>query len=567
MSRFFIERPVFSSVISLLILLAGVVAIINLPVEQYPNLTPPSISVTAQYPGASPEIIASTVAAPLEQRINGVSDMIYMNSISSSSGSMSLLVYFRVGADPDLAMINVNNRVQAALSALPRDVQAYGVKVEKKSSAILQVISLTSPEGLYDTIYIGNYALVNIVDELKRIPGIGDASVMSANDYAMRIWLKPDILRRFNLTPSDIYAAVQEQNAQRAAGKIGQPPYKDDLDRAYMIVAPGRLETPEEFGNIIIRASADGSALRLKEVADVELGSQTYDFTGSNNKIPAVPIGVYLAPGANSIAAAKAVNDKMVELAANLPQGIEYKVAYDTTIFVSESIKEVVHTLFEAIVLVFLVVFLFLKKWRATLIPCLAVPVSIVGAFAGMLALGFSINTLTLFGLVLAIGIVVDDAIVVLENVERIMREQRLPVKEATIKAMEEVSGAVVAIVFVLCAVFVPVAFMGGFAGAMYQQFAVTIAVAVVISGIVALTLTPALCILLLKEEEHEETGFFAAFDRIFTQITEKYTALVEILLSRKALSFAAVGVIVALALLLASRVPPRCFPMKTRAR
>ena len=562
MTRFFIDRPIFSTVISLLIVLAGVVSILNLSVEQYPDLTPPSISVTAQYPGASPEIIASTVAAPLEQRINGVSDMIYMNSISSSSGAMSLLIYFNVGTDPDLAMINVNNRVQAALSSLPRDVQAYGVKVEKKSSAILQIISLTSPEGLYDTIYIGNYALVNTVDELKRIPGIGDATVMSANDYAIRIWIRPDALHRFNLTPADIYAAVQEQNAQRAAGKIGQPPYADELDRTYMITAPGRLETPEEFGDIIIRANADGSALRLKDLADVELGSQTYDFNGNNNKIPSVPIGVYLAPGANSVAAAKAVNDKMAELAASLPQGIEYKVAYDTTIFVSESIKEVLHTLFEAMVLVFFVVFLFLKNWRATLIPCVAVPVSIVGAFAGMLALGFSINTLTLFGVVLAIGIVVDDAIVVMENVERIMREQHLPVKEAAVKAMEEVSGAVVAIVLVLCAVFVPVAFMGGFAGAMYKQFAVTIAVAVVISGIVALTLTPALCVLLLKKEEkHKETGFFAAFDRIFEKITGKYSALVKFVVNNKTLSLAAVVVIVALGLFLATRVPSTLLP------
>lgn len=561
MTKFFIDRPIFSSVISLLILLAGGVSILNLPVEQYPDLTPPSISVTAQYPGASADIIASTVAAPLEQRINGVSDMIYMNSISSSSGNMNLLVYFNVGTDPDLAMINVNNRVQAALSSLPKDVQQYGVKVDKKSSAILQIISLTSPSGLYDTVYMGNYALVNIVDELKRLGGVGDASVMSANDYSIRIWLRPDSLRRFNLTPADVYAAVQEQNAQRAAGKVGAPPFTDELDRTYIISAPGRLETPEQFGEIILRANPDGSALRLKEVADVELGSQTYEFNGNNNRLPAVPIGVYLSPGANSVATAKAVNAKMAELAAKLPQGIEYKTAYDTTIFVTESIKEVLHTLFEAMVLVFLVVFLFLKNWRATLIPCIAVPISIVGAFAGMLALGFSINTLTLFGVVLAIGIVVDDAIVVMENVERIMREQQLPVKEAAVKAMEEVSGAVVAIVLVLCAVFVPVAFMGGFAGAMYKQFAVTIAVAVVISGIVALTLTPALCVMLLKEEHHKDTGFFAAFDRIFEKITNWYTGLVKVVVARKGLSLLAVGAIIALALLLAARVPSTLLP------
>ena len=515
-SKFFINRPIFATVISLLIVLAGIVSITSLSVEQYPDLTPPTIEVAASYPGASPEVIATTVAAPLEQQINGVEDMLYMNSTSSSNGDMSLLVSFKVGTDPDQAMINVNNRVQQATSSLPQDVRRYGVTVDKKSSAILQIIALYSPSGQTDTTTIGNYALINIVDDLKRIEGVGDAQVMSANDYAIRIWTKPDVLSQRNLTVGDIAAAVQAQNAQRAAGKIGQPPLPVQVDRTYTIVAPGRLTTPEEFENIILRASPDGTTLLLKDVARVELGSQTYEFNGNYNGKPAVPIGIYLSPGANAVATANAVGQRMQELAKQFPPSMdmEYQVAYDTTLFVKESIKEVIHTLLEAMVLVFLVVYLFLKDWRATLIPCLAVPVSIIGAFAGMKLFGFSINTLTLFGLVLAIGMVVDDAIVVIENVERLMREEKLPVKEATIKAMEEVSGPVVAIVLVLCSVFVPVAFMGGLTGVMYQQFAITIAVSVVISGLVALTLTPALCALLLRHREEPTIGFFFWFDQ-----------------------------------------------------
>lgn len=532
-SKFFINRPIFSTVISLLILLAGIVSITMLPIEQYPDLTPPSIQVSAQYPGASPEVIADTVAAPLEQQINGVEDMLYMNSTSSANGDMNLLVYFKVGTDPDQAMINVNNRVQSATSTLPEDVRRYGVTVEKKSSAILQLITMYSPSGVYDTTYIGNYALINVVDDLKRIEGVGDAQVMTANDYAIRIWLKPDMMSQLGLSVTDVMSAVQAQNTQRAAGKIGQPPLKNMVDRMYTMIAPGRLKTPEEFEEIILRANPDGTSLRLKDVARVELGSQTYEFTGFFNDQPAVPIGVYLSPGANAVATAQAIKKRMEELSANFPGGIEYKVAYDTTLFVNASVEEVIHTLIEAMVLVFLVVYLFLHDWRATLIPCLAVPVSIVGAFAGMLLLGFSINTLTLFGLVLAIGIVVDDAIVVIENVERIMHEDHLPVKEATIKAMDEVTGPVVAIVLVLCSVFVPVAFMGGFTGIMYQQFAITIAVSVVISGLVALTLTPALCALLLKDMKPKTGGFFYRFDKWFDKVTEKYTGWAGFFLRR----------------------------------
>ncbi|MBO7191051.1 MAG: multidrug efflux RND transporter permease subunit [Elusimicrobiaceae bacterium] len=562
-SKFFINRPIFATVISLLIVLAGIVSITSLSVEQYPDLTPPTIEVAASYPGASPEVIATTVAAPLEQQINGVEDMLYMNSTSSSNGDMSLLVSFKVGTDPDQAMINVNNRVQQATSSLPQDVRRYGVTVDKKSSAILQIIALYSPSGQTDTTTIGNYALINIVDDLKRIEGVGDAQVMSANDYAIRIWTKPDVLSQRNLTVGDIAAAVQAQNAQRAAGKIGQPPLPVQVDRTYTIVAPGRLTTPEEFENIILRASPDGTTLLLKDVARVELGSQTYEFNGNYNGKPAVPIGIYLSPGANAVATANAVGQRMQELAKQFPPSMdmEYQVAYDTTLFVKESIKEVIHTLLEAMVLVFLVVYLFLKDWRATLIPCLAVPVSIIGAFAGMKLFGFSINTLTLFGLVLAIGMVVDDAIVVIENVERLMREEKLPVKEATIKAMEEVSGPVVAIVLVLCSVFVPVAFMGGLTGVMYQQFAITIAVSVVISGLVALTLTPALCALLLRHREEPTKGFFYWFDQKFEKLTGKYTGWVAFFIRRVPVSTVILVLLVAGMLGLFKMVPGSLLP------
>ena len=562
-SKFFIDRPIFATVISLLITLAGIISIKSLPVEQYPDLTPPTIAVTAKYPGASPEVIANTVAAPLEQQINGVEDMLYMNSTSSSSGDMSLTVSFKVGTDPDQAMINVNNRVQGATATLPEDVRRYGVTVDKKSSSILQMIAFYSPSGRSDTTTIGNYVLVNIVDELKRIDGVGDAQVMSANDYAIRIWIKPDVLSQRGLSIAEVAAAVQAQNAQRAAGKIGQAPMPVKVDRSYTIIAPGRFTQPEEFENIILRANPDGTTLRLKDVARVELGSQTYEFNGSFDKKPAVPVGVYLSPGANAVATAKAVQQSLAEAAKNFPADLDmdYDVAYDTTLFVNESIKEVIKTLVEAMVLVFLVVFLFLKDWRATLIPCLAVPVSIIGAFAGMMVMNFSINTLTLFGLVLAIGMVVDDAIVVIENVERIMHEENLPVREATIKAMQEVSGPVVAIVLVLCSVFIPVAFMGGLTGVMYKQFAITIAVSVVISGLVALTLTPALCVLLLKKQQRPTRGFFYQFDLYFEKLTQKYGKLVGGLIRKGAVAGVLLGVLFLLTAGLFKLVPGSLLP------
>ena len=562
-SKFFINRPIFSTVISLLISLAGIVSITMLPIEQYPDLTPPTVEVSATYPGASPEVIANTVAAPIEQQVNGVEDMLYMNSTSSSNGDMSLVISFKVGTDPDQAVINVNNRVQSATASLPEDVRRYGVTVDKKSSSILQLIALYSPNGHSDTTTIGNYALLNIVDDLKRIEGVGDAQVMSANDYSIRIWIKPDVLSQRGLSVSDLVSAVQAQNTQRSAGKIGQPPLPIKVDRTYSIIAPGRLTDPKEFEEIILRANPDGTSLLLKDVARVELGSQTYEFNATFNGKPAVPIGIYLSPGANAVATAEAVDAHMKELAQNFPPelDIDYKVAYDTTLFVTASIKEVIHTLIEAMILVFLVVYLFLKDWRATLIPCLAVPVSIIGAFAGMLLLGFSINTLTLFGLVLAIGMVVDDAIVVIENVERIMHEENLPVKEATIKAMDEVSGPVVAIVLVLCSLFVPVAFMGGLTWVMYHQFAITIAVSVIISGLVALTLTPALCALLLRKQEHPTKGFFYQFDRFFEKLTAKYGSWVAFFIRRLSVSAVLIALVFLAALGLFKVVPGSLLP------
>ncbi|TDR31669.1 efflux RND transporter permease subunit [Hydromonas duriensis] len=533
MADFFIKRPVFAIVLSLLITLSGLVAMRALPIEQYPQIVPPQVQVTATYPGASAEVIADTVASPLEQSINGVDDMIYMSSTSSGSGAASITVTFKIGTDADQATINVNNRVQAALAKLPAEVRQYGVSVDKQSSAFLQVIALSSPDNSMDQVAISNYALVNVIDELRRIPGVGSVLNFVAKDYSMRVWLNPDKLAQLKLTPTDVENAISEQNAQFSAGKVGAEPMDKATEFTYTISTQGRLETVEQFENIILRSDSDGSVLRLKDVARVELGSQNYDVTATLNGQATVPIGIFLAPGANQLDTGKAVEATMKRLEAKFPAGLKQTIPYDTTRFVSQSIDEVVHTFVEAMILVFAVVFLFLQNWRATLIPCLAVPVSIIGTFAGMYLLGFSINTLTLFGMVLAIGIVVDDAIVVLENVERIMQETKMSVVDSTRLAMQEVSGPVVAIVLVLCAVFVPVAFLGGIAGEMYKQFAITIAVSVTISGLVALTLTPALCIMMLKPTHHEPNRFFKWFNQFFDRLTKRYSNGVAFFIKR----------------------------------
>ncbi|AGI22734.1 hydrophobe/amphiphile efflux-1 (HAE1) family protein [Pseudomonas sp. ATCC 13867] len=560
-SRFFIERPVFAMVISIVILLAGLVAMRALPVAQYPEIVPPEVSVTASYPGASSQVIAETVAAPLEQEINGVEGMIYQLSNSDSSGAMQLTVYFEVGTDPDQATIDVNNKVQAALAKLPEEVRRQGVKVEKKSSDILQVVTLFSPDNSRDPIFISNYALINVIDDLKRIPGVGDVSQFGSKDYSMRIWLRPDKLAQYNLTPTDVVNAIREQNSQFAAGSFGQQPMKEPQDFTYMATAQGRFTDPKEFESVILRSDSTGASLLLKDVARVELGAQDYSLVTSLNGQQNAAFGIYLQPGANALDTAQAVRDHMAVLAKRFPQGIAYKIPYDTTTFVKVSIEEVIHTFIEALILVMVVVFVFLQNLRATLIPVLAIPVSLVGTFAGMYLLGFSINLLSLFGMVLAIGIVVDDAIVVLENVERVMRTEKLSPKEAAIKAMEEVTGPIVAIVLVLCAVFIPVGFLGGLAGQMYQQFAITIAVSVVISGIVALTLSPALCALILKPEHKEPAAPFRWFNRAFERITNGYGAGVQFFLKRAILGLVLFGGMVGLLIVLFGRVPGSLVP------
>ncbi len=526
---FFIKRPVLSTVISLFIILAGYLAIQSLPVAQYPDLIPPVVSVQAQYPGATPETLSSTVASPLEQQINGVDNMLYMATTASVSGYVNINISFELGTDPDIATINVNNRVQAALTTLPEEVRRYGVTVKKSSSSILQFVALYSPNNFHDEIYLNNYALINVVDNLKRLSGVSDASIFGSKDYAMRIWLKPDRMEYFKLNTTDVMSAVQEQNAQYAAGSLGAMPGPKDLEITWQISAQGRLVTAEEFGNIIIRSDDNGGVLRLSDVADVELGAVTYNVGAYLNEGPMAAIGIYLAPGANALATAELVYKELERLKQFFPYGVDYAIPYDTTLFVQISIEEVIKTLAEAMLLVFLVVYLFLQNWRATLIPCIAVPISVIGTFAGMLIFGFSINTLTLFGLVLAIGIVVDDAIVVLENVERILAtEKNITVRQATSKAMHEVTGPVIAIVLVLCSVFIPVAFLGGLAGEMYKQFAITISISVTLSGIIALTLTPSMCVLLLKRAHHEPIAPFRWFNSLFDKITHGFTAVTK---------------------------------------
>ncbi len=560
-SRFFIDRPVFAAVISIVIVLAGLAAMRALPIAQYPEILPPQVSVSAVYPGASSQVIAETVAAPLEQEINGVEGMIYQLSNSDSSGAMSLTVYFEVGRDPDQATIDVNNKVQAALAKLPEEVRRQGVKVEKKSSDILQVVTLYSPDNSRDPIYISNYALINVIDELKRIPGVGDASQFGSKDYSMRIWLRPDKLAQYDLTPTDVVNAIREQNSQFAAGSFGQQPLNQPQDFTYTVTTQGRFTDPKEFENVILRSDATGASLLLKDVARVELGAQDYSLMTALNGQQNAAFGIYLQPGANALDTADAVKSTMERLAKRFPEGIAYKIPYDTTKFVEVSIEEVIHTFFEALLLVVLVVFIFLQNWRATLIPVLAIPVSLVGTFAGMYLLGFSINLLTLFGMVLAIGIVVDDAIVVIENVERVMATKKIGPREAAIEAMEEVTGPIIAIVLVLCAVFIPVGFLGGLAGQMYQQFAITIAVSVVISGIVALTLSPALCALMLKPGHGEPAAPFRWFNRFFERMTEGYGAGVQFFLKRVVIGVALFGGMLALLVVLFGRVPGALVP------
>ena len=523
-SNFFIDRPIFAAVLSVFILIAGLAAMRNLPIAQYPEIAPPVVTVRAVYPGASAEVLEQTVAAPLENQITGVEKMIYMSSTSTSQGVVEIQVTFDIGTNVDQAALNVNNRVKQAEPRLPQEVRRQGVTVEKGSSAFLQVFAFYSPDASRDDLYISNYVTLNVLDALKRVPGTTNVQIFGAKDYAMRIWLKPDRLTQFKLTAADLIRAVNEQNAQFAAGKIGQSPTGGPQELVYTVTTKGRLTDPREFENIIVRANPDGSTLKLKDVARIELASKDNDFIGRINGKAATLVGIFLQPGANALEVAGSVKNTVAALAGRFPAGLTHSLPYDTTRFVEVSIREVVKTLAEAMLLVILVVYLFLQNWRATLIPIAAVPVSLIGTFAGLYLLGYSINTLTLFGMVLSIGIVVDDAIVVLENVERIMREEHLPARESAIKAMQEVTSPIIAIVLTLCAVFVPIAFLGGLTGELYRQFAVTISIAVVISGLVALTLTPSLCVAMLKREHAQPGRFFSAFNSWFGRVTAHYS-------------------------------------------
>ncbi|MSR14096.1 MAG: multidrug efflux RND transporter permease subunit [Gammaproteobacteria bacterium] len=547
-SRAFIERPIFAGVLSALIFLAGLIAIPFLPVSEYPDVVPPSIVVTATYPGANPKVIAETVAAPLEEQINGVEGMLYMSSMATTDGILQLTVTFKIGVDPDLAESQVQNRVQRALPRLPLEVRQFGVITQKQSPNLTMVVHLRSPDGRYDDLYLRNYAILNLKDNLRRIPGMGNVWVFGGGDYAMRVWLDPNKLAARHLTASDVVRSLQEQNQQVAAGVIGAPPAPADAEFQLSLNTQGRLTSEAEFGNIIVATAADGGLLRLRDVARIELGAGEYALRSLLDNKPAVAIAVFQAPGSNAVALSNAVRQAMARAAPSFPDGLEYDIVYDPPRFVEQSIREVIKTLLEAIALVVVVVIIFLKTWRASVIPLIAVPISIVGTFGVMLLAGFSINTLTLFGLVLSIGIVVDDAIVVVENVERNI-ELGFGPAAATRRAMEEVSGPIIAIALTLCAVFVPIAFISGLTGQFYRQFALTIAISTVISAFNSLTLSPALAAVLLRPHTAPKDRFtrliealfgwfFRGFDAVFTSAGHGYVNGVRRIMRMKTVIF-----------------------------
>ncbi|MBI1195039.1 MAG: multidrug efflux RND transporter permease subunit [Gammaproteobacteria bacterium] len=566
MSKFFIERPIFATVLAIIIVLSGLVAGSILPIAQYPEISPPTVTITASYPGASAETLAKVVAAPIEEQLSGVENLLYFNSTSASNGSISITATFEVGTDVDKATFDVNNRVQLANPRLPDEVRRNGVTVAKRSQNILLVAALNSPDSTRDMLYLSNYATQNVVDELKRIPGTADVIVFGARDYSMRIWLKPDRMAQLGLTTKDVTDAIDAQNAQYAAGKIGADPAPPGQQLVYTVTARGRMLQPEEFSNIILRASGPQGVLKLKDVARIELGALSYDQANTVNGQPSIAIAVFLQSGANALDVADAVRARMIELKKErFPDGVDYLIPYDTTRFVAASIAAVEKTLIEAAILVLIVVFVFLQTFRATLIPMIAVPVSLIGTFAGLWLFGFSINTLTLFAMVLAVGIVVDDAIVVLENVERLMREQNMKPFDAAMEAMREVQNAVIGIVLSLVAVFIPVAFLGGIAGELYRQFAVTVAIAVVLSGVVALTLTPTLCAVLLKSSGHKDGGLlhklFTPFNVLFGWVTRHFLQGVEFNLRHRIFALSAFAGLLAVVGFLFMRIPGSFVP------
>ncbi|NML60546.1 efflux RND transporter permease subunit [Massilia sp. RP-1-19] len=567
-SRFFIDRPIFAAVLSIIIFVAGLLSIFNLPISEYPDVVPPSVVVRAQFPGANPKVIAETVAAPLEEQINGIENMLYMSSQSTSDGSLALTVTFKVGTDVEQAESQVQNRIQRALPRLPEEVRQIGVTAVKSSPNLTMVVHLVSPNGRYDDVYLRNYAVLNVKDQLARINGMGEVQLFGAGDYAMRVWLDPQKVAARGMTASDIVGAIREQNVQVAAGVIGASPSKD-ADFQLTVNTQGRLTSVEEFGGIVVRTGADGAITYLKDVARLELGSSSYSLRSLLNNKSAAAIAVFEAPGANALQLSADVRATMAALKKDFPEGVDYSVVYDPTQFVRESIRAVITTLLEAVALVVLVVIVFLQTWRASIIPLLAVPVSIVGTFAVMLGLGFSINTLSLFGLVLAIGIVVDDAIVVVENVERNI-EGGLTPREATVQAMKEVSGPIIAIALVLCAVFVPIAFVSGLTGQFYRQFALTIAISTVISAFSSLTLSPALAAALLKPHDAPKDAltrgmdkvfgpFFGWFNRFFGRASTRYEGGVKTVLKRKSMSVA-VYVLLTIAAVFMFKVVPSGF-------
>lgn len=563
MVKFFINRPIFATVLALIMVVAGLVTLHILPIAQYPEITPPTVEVSAVYPGANAETVAQTVGLPIEQQVNGVDGMLYMSSNSSSSGAYSLTITFAVGTDIDMATVMVQNRVSIAQGSLPEAVIVQGITTRKQSSNIVMMLTLSSDNPVYDGLYLGNYASLNMTNELTRLPGVGSVSVMGAGSYSMRIWLDPSAMRIRNLTPNMVFQAISTQNTQVSAGYVGQPIASADNPFQYTLTVKGRLTTPEEFGNIILRTEKGGKLLRLKDVARIELGSSSYNVTSNLKGQQTAAIAIYQLPGSNSLDVAKAVKEKMAQLGANLPDGVKYEVTLDTTEVINASIDEVLVTFLETTALVILVIFLFLQNFRAVIIPCITIPVSLIGTLAVMSALGFSINTLTLFGLILAIAIVVDDAIVVVENSSRLMDTGKYTAREAVTEAMKEITGPIVGVVLVLLAVFIPTTFISGISGQLYKQFALTIASATVLSGINSLTLTPALCALFLQTNKGSNFFVFKAFNKGFGKTQQIYDDITGKMLKKPVPTLIAFGIITAAAVLMFMRWPTTFIPQE----